>query len=192
MDEKLSKIPEDLPRPRDDGKSDHLLGMIMPNIILQQTIGNSISIQSIKNKLVILCFFPMMSISEKSLPLGWTDMPGARGCTPQNIEISKHVKDLKKFDALVLGISTQHIDELTKISSERKFLHSLISDNNLEFHKKLKIPAFYIDNKTMYKRMTLVVQDSKIIKVFYPIFPPDKHIFEIIEWLENNFTVQKN
>ena len=42
------------------------------------------------------------------------------------------------------------------------------------------------EDKTMYKRVTLIVKESKIIKVFYPIFPPDKHIFDILEWLKNN------
>jgi len=39
----------------------------------------------------------------------------------------------------------------------------------------------------MYKRLTLIVKESKVIKVFYPVFPPDKHIFDILEWLDDNY-----
>ncbi len=72
------------------------------------------------------------------------------------------------------------------MSSLRKLSQPLLSDSNLEFQEKLKIPTFQVENNTMYKRLTLIVKESKIIKVFYPVFPPDRHIFEILEWLENN------
>ena len=62
-----------------------------------------------------------MAVSEKNLPSGWNGIPGARGCTPQNITINEHIKDLQKYDASTFGISTQPIEELTKLSSLRKF-----------------------------------------------------------------------
>jgi len=186
MDEDLTKLPSDLPQPGNDGTSDHLFGMTIPSIILPSTKGNLFDVSKIDTHYMILYFFPMMSVTEKSLPSGWNDIPGARGCTPQNITINEHIRDLQKYDAMIFGISTQSIDELTKLSLLRKFSQPLISDSSLKFQKKLSIPTFHVGNKTMYKRMTLIVKESKIIKVFYPIFPPDKHIFEIIEWLENN------
>ena len=110
----------------------------------------------------------------------------SRGCTPQNITINEHKDDLLKYDATSVGISTQPIDELTKLSSLRKFSQPILSDNSLKFQENLNIPTFQVENKTMYKRLTLILKESKVIKVFYPVFPPDKHIFEILEWLENN------
>jgi hypothetical protein len=32
----------------------------------------------------------------------------------------------------------------------------------------------------MIKRITLVVRDGVIVKVFYPVFPPDKHPGEVL------------
>ena len=135
---------------------------------------------------MVLYFFPMMSLPEKSLPIGWNDIPGARGCTPQNITINDHIKDLEKYNAGIYGVSTQSIDELTELSSLRKLSRPLISDSSLKFQEKFQIPTFHIENMTFYKRLTLIVKDSRIVKVFYPVFPPDKHIFEILEWFENN------
>lgn len=186
MSEDLTKFPRDLPIPQDDGTTQHLLGMNMPEITLQSSTGYPLDVSKINHKFTILYFFPMMVATGENLPLAWNDIPGARGCTPQNIVISKHSKDLQKYDATVIGISTQSIDELRKLSVLRKLSQSLMSDNELKFQEKLNIPTFDVENKTMYKRLTLIVKDSKIIKVFYPVFPPDKHIFEIIEWLENN------
>ena len=186
MDENLAKLPEGLPQPKDDGASDHLLGMIVPSITLRSSIRDSLDVSKVKSKFVILYFFPMMAVPEKRLPSRWNDIEGARGCTPQNITINEHKDDLLKYDATSIGISTQPIDELTKLSSLRKFSQPILSDNSLKFQENLNIPTFQVENKTMYKRLTLILKASKVIKVFYPVFPPDKHIFEILEWLEND------
>jgi peroxiredoxin len=79
-------------------------------------------------------------------------------------------------------------DELSKLSLIRGFSQVILSDDRLKLQEKLNIPIFQVENKTMYKRLTLILKDSEIIKVFYPVFPPDKHIFEILEWLENYST----
>ena len=186
MNENLTKLPEGLPQPKDDGSSNHLLGMIVPSMTLQSSIGDSLDVSKVKSEFVVLYFVPMMAVSEERLPSGWNDIAGARGCTPQNITINEHKDDLLKYDAIPVGVSTQPIDELTELSSLRKFSQPILSDNSLKFQEKLNIPTFQVENKTMYKRLTLIVKESKIIKVFYPVFPPDKHIFEILEWLKND------
>jgi len=186
MNVDLTKPPYDLPQPIDDGSCDHLLGITIPNSILPSTKGNFLNICKIDTQFVILYFFPMMGILEKNIPSRWNSIPGARGCTPQNITVSEHIADLQDYDAIPIGVSTQPIDELSKISSIRNFSQIILSDIDLELQKKLSIPTFQFENKTMYKRLTLILKKSKIIEVFYPIFPPDKHIYEILKWLESN------
>jgi peroxiredoxin len=39
---------------------------------------------------------------------------------------------------------------------------------------------------TLVKRLTLVIARRHIEKVFYPIFPPDKHAAEVMEWLRSH------
>ena len=185
MNVDLTKLPYDLPQPIDDGSCNHLLGITISNSTLPSTKGDFLNICKIDTQFVILYFFPMIGISEKNIPSGWNSIPGARGCTPQNITISDHIDDLQDYDAIPIGVSTQPIDELSKISSIRGFSQIILSDNSLKLQQKLNIPTFQFENKTMYKRLTLILKKSKIIKVFYPVFPPDKHIFEILEWLKN-------
>ena len=185
MNTNLTKLPNNLPQPKDDGKSDHLVGMTIPSIILTSTKGK-IDFSKINTQYMVLYFFPMMAVSEKSLPSGWNKIPGARGCTPQNIIINEYIEKLQAYDVRVCGISTQSEDELTELSLLRKFSQLLISDNSLKFQEKIQIPTFHVENKTVYKRLTLIVKNFKIVKVFYPVFPPDRHIFEILEWFESN------
>ncbi len=187
MDEEFTKLPEGLPQPVDDGASDHLLGAAIPDMILPSTKNSILELSKIDSRYKILYFFSMIAIPGENVPSsGWNDIPGARGCTPQNISMSKHNSDLQKYDAISIGISTQSVNELTKVSSLRKFSQSLVSDRDLEFQETLSIPTFQFEGKMMYKRLTLIVWESRIVKVFYPIFPSDKHIFEILEWLEND------
>lgn len=180
----LTKLPQNLPRPIDDGSCDHLLGMTIPNSILPSTKGNFLNVCKIDTQFVMMYFFPMIGVLEKNIPLGWNNIPGARGCTPQNITINECIEDLRNYGVTPIGISTQPIDELSKISSMREFSQIILSDSSLEFQQKLGIPTFQVENKTMYKRITLILENSKIIKVFYPIFPPDKHILEVLKWLK--------
>ena len=186
MTEELTKLPSGLPQPEDDGACDHLLGKIMPMVSLSSTKGNSVDTCALDTNFVVLYFFPMMGgFFGQSLPAGWDNIPGARGCTPQNISINDHNDDLLGYGAVPIGISTQPIEELSKLSELRAFSQTLLSDEDLKFHKLLNIPTFQVENKVMYKRLTLILRKSKVIKVFYPVFPADKHIFEILEWLKN-------
>lgn len=185
MSEDFKTLPDNLPQPNDDGSANHLLGRQIPDIILPSTKNSFLDLSNIDKKYCVLYFFPMMLTSEKNLPVGWNEIPGARGCTPQNISFGDHSDDLQKYDAMAIGISSQPIYELEQLSSLRRLTQVLVSDTKLEFQKRLNVPTFDAEDKTVYKRLTLIVKNSKIIKVFYPVFPPDKHIFEILQWLEN-------
>ena len=139
--------------------------------------------------LVKICntvFFSYDGMPGKDLPSGWNEIPGARGCTPQNISFSENNDALENLDAVAIGVSSQSMYDLEQLSDIRKLSQQLVADSKLEFQEKLNVPTLEVEGKIMYKRITLIVKDSKIIKVFYPVFPPDEHIFEILDWLKRN------
>jgi peroxiredoxin len=71
--------------------------------------------------------------------------------------------------------------------SERLHLpFELLSDEELAFAKALGLPVFEAEGMTLLKRLTLVVNDGRIAKVFYPVFPPNENAEEVIEWLSQN------
>lgn len=35
----------------------------------------------------------------------------------------------------------------------------------------------------LIKRLTLVIRDGRIERVFYPVFPPDRHAEDVVDWL---------
>ena len=122
----------------------------------------------------------------KSLPMGWDHIPGARGCTPQTCSFRDHYDDLMKLNAIPIGLSTQSVEDLKEMTNRLKIPYDIISDANLHFANLIKLPTFKVDEKVFIKRLTLIIQSSIIIKVFYPVFPPDLHVKDVINWLENN------
>jgi peroxiredoxin len=44
---------------------------------------------------------------------------------------------------------------------------------------------FVAGGRTLIRRITLILASSRIVKVFYPVFPPDKHAAEVLGWLRN-------
>jgi len=55
-----------------------------------------------------------------------------------------------------------------------------------ELADELDLPTFTIEGDEYLKRLTLIVSEGRIEHVFYPIFPPDEHAKEVLEWIRNN------
>ena len=120
------------------------------------------------------------------LPNGWEQIPGARGCTPQSCAFRDHHQELSKLGVQVFGISTQSTESQINAAKRLHLPFELLSDHDLSFAKALKLPMFEIDEKQLIKRVTLIMNVGKIIKVFYPVFPPDRNANEVTRWLKNS------
>jgi peroxiredoxin len=59
----------------------------------------------------------------------------------------------------------------------------IISDEGFVLAEALSLPTFEFDGGRFYKRLALVVEEGVIVKVFYPVFPPDRNATEVLEWL---------
>ena len=60
----------------------------------------------------------------------------------------------------------------------------LLSDEGLVLVEALGLPTFEAEGMRLIKRLTLVIRDGQIEKVFYPVFPPNKNAEEVMEWLQ--------
>ena len=180
----LNELPANLPRPKDDGGARHLRGMRIPNLDLPSTSNRAVNLSRISAPRIVVYCYPMTGQPGKALPAGWDDIPGARGCTPETCGFRDHHKDLAKLHADVYGVSTQSTAYQQEMVKRLEVPFEVLSDEQMTFTRALNLPTFTVDGMTLIKRLTLIVRDKKIEKVFYPVFPPDKHAEEVIGWLK--------
>jgi len=176
-------LPPNLPVPTDDGACAHLTGMRMPAVELVSTKGRVVKLDELRKGRAIIYCYPMTGVPGKPLPEGWDMIPGARGCTPQSCGFRDHFEELKTLGAEVFGLSTQTSDYQLEMAQRLQLPFEVLSDAELKFCKALRLPTFEADGMTLVKRLTLVIRDGVIEKVFYPVFPPDQSAEQVVRWL---------
>ena len=140
----------------------------------------------------VLYIYPRTGVPGVELPPGWDDIPGARGCTPQSCGFRDHFAELKELGVdHVFGLSTQDTAYQREAAERLHLPFPMLSDAELKFARALKLPTFSAAGMTLLKRMALVVDDGVIVKVFYPVFPPDKNAAEVIAWLRSQADVHR-
>jgi peroxiredoxin len=185
MNTNLSDLPKDLPHPLDDGAASHLEGMALPKVALRATNGAGVDLAGIPGRVVIYAY-PMTGRPGISLPDGWDGIPGTRGCTPQSCAFRDHYSELKSLNTSVFGLSTQ-TTEYQKEARDRLHLpFELLSDSEHRLKQLLRLPTFAVVGMELYKRLTLVAENARIRKVFYPVFPPDQNADDVLAWLRQN------
>jgi peroxiredoxin len=175
-------LPTDLPVPVDDGAAAHLPGMALPDVALAATDGSDVSLARLAGRWVIYVY-PMTGRPGVALPDGWDGIPGARGCTPQSCAFRDHHAELRGLGTGVFGLSTQKTEYQREARDRLHLPFELLSDSALELKRALRLPTFAVAGLELYRRLTLIVEDGCIVKVFYPVFPPDRNAEDVLEWL---------
>ncbi len=179
----LTALPDNLPVPIDDGGADHLTGMRLPNLTLTATNEERITLDNVKGNLVIY-IYPMTGRPDRKLPDNWEQIPGARGCTPQSCSFRDHYAELQGLETAVYGLSCQSTEYQQEAKSRLHLPFQLLSDESLALKNSLNLPTMIVNDMELYKRLTLIIQDGIIQKVFYPVFPPAKNIDDVLAWLK--------
>ena len=174
--------------PQDDGAARHLAGITLPDIDLSATDATAINLSKLKGRSVVYVY-PRTGRPGQTLPTGWDDIPGARGCTPQSCSFRDHFAELKGLGVdRVYGLSTQDTAYQREAVERLHLPFALLSDEKLAFAKALKLPTFEVEGVTLLKRVTLIIHGGVIEHVFYPVFPPDSNAPAVINWLVERTT----
>jgi len=177
------KLPANLPVPVDDGAAKHLAGMPVPAITLMSTAGRRVNMAEIAHELTVIYCYPRTGAPGQPVPKNWDEIPGARGCTPESCSFRYHYQQLRNLKTQVFGLSTQTTEYQQEVVARLHLPFEVLSDADFTLTNALRLPTFEFDGVRLLKRLTLVLSGGKIEKVFYPVFPPDKHAQEVIAWL---------
>lgn len=184
-------LPDNLPVPIDDGQCAHLkVGTEFPvDILTRLPVTNNGSVDITSQPRTVIYFYPRTGKPDQKLPDGWNEIAGARGCTPESCGFRDHHQELQSLGANVYGCSTQSTEYQQEVVDRLKLPFDLLSDSNFELLKHLNLPYFTLpelNNVPLIKRLTIIIRNGAIDRVFYPIFPPDRHAQDVINWLKEN------
>lgn len=183
----LTVLPSNLPEPADDGAAQHLPGRAMPGLTLAATDGRDVELSALDSARTVIYLYPLTGRPDTDLPTGWNDIPGARGCTVQACDFRDHHAELRAAGAAgVFGLSSQPTDYQREVVARLALPFPMLSDPELSLAAALSLPTFEIEGSRLYKRLTLIVRRGIVEHVFYPVFPPDRHAAQVLDWLAEN------
>jgi len=163
-----TKIPE----PKLDVNLLHLNNFKISDIELNSTDNKIVNISKLK-EITVIYIYPMTGVPGKALPEGWDEIPGARGCTPQSCTFRDNFSKLKELGVKnIFGLSTQNTEYQKELADRLHLPYPILSDEKLEFAKKLKLPLFKVEGMDLIKRITLILKDNEIENIFikYSLF----------------------
>jgi peroxiredoxin len=180
LDVDWSKLPE----PQDDGAARHLEGALWPALALPATDGTSVELANLAGRVVVFAY-PMTGTPGGALPDGWDGIPGARGCTPHACAFRDAHDDLQAAGAdRIFGLSAQSTADQQDAAARLHLPFPLLSDAGGALARALRLPVMRVGSRVLLKRFALVVDDGVIVKVFYPVFPPDRNAADVYAWLD--------
>jgi peroxiredoxin (alkyl hydroperoxide reductase subunit C) len=176
-----------VPAPVDDGAARHLTGAVVPDVALAATDGSTVSLGKLMGRTVFFAYPRTGRPGQPSLAPDWDKVPGARGCTPQSCAFRDLHAELKAAGAAhVYGFSTQDTLYQQEAVERLHLPFPLLSDEKLGLVRALKLPTMQVAGHTLTARFALVIDDGRIVKVFYPVFPPDRNAADVLAWLKAN------
>jgi peroxiredoxin len=177
-------LPPNIPVPQDDGAAHHLAGVKLPDLALPATDGTIVNLSKLKGRTVVY-IYPRTGVPGIDTPPGWDQIPGARGCTPQSCSFRDHFAQLKALGvARIFGLSTQDTAFQREAAQRLHLPFAILSDEKLALARAINLPTFEVAGMILIKRMALVIDDGVVLKVFYPVFPPDRNAHDVVAWIQ--------
>ena len=160
---------------------DQLTEAELPDLVLPSSQG-AVNVRDFD----VLFVYPQTARPGRPLPPRWDEIPGARGCTPQSCGFRDHHAELAAFGVRVAGLSAQTLDDQLEFAERNGMPFPVISDEWLDLARDPGLPTFDVDGLTLYKRLALVAEQGRIVRVFYPVPSPERNAQDVLDWLVAN------
>lgn len=184
MRDNFYSLPTDLPVPEDDGACQHLVaGTPLPSLELTATSGQQVNLARLTQEPTVLFFYPRTGRPDEPAPVGWDEIAGARGCTPQTCGYRDHYAGFKELGYQVWGVSTQTSEYQRELVRRIQLPFEILSDAEFALTQEMRLPTFEFSGMRLLKRMAWICNQGRITRVFYPVFPPDQNAAMVLEWL---------
>lgn len=196
-------LPTGLPEPIDDGEARHLIRLRVPDLTLPAGEGQQVNLASLPGPTVVFAF-PRTGVPGQPPAKGhhgedWDDIPGARGCTPQNCGFRDRLAEFRAAGVEVYGLSTSTVEHQQEFRARQHIPYDLLSDSELRLTRAMPLPTFEFPVEsdgpgTLIRRLAWYSEPDhdgrqRIRKVWYPVFPPDRNAATVLDWLRRRSRV---
>jgi len=154
-----------------------LVGTRLPSLRLPATAGGGEVVDPTAGATVLFAY-PATG-APSPLPEGWSNVPGAAGCTLENRLFRDRQSEFSAAGVAVRGVSTQRPEEQRAFAALEGIPFPLLSDVSLELTAALRLPTVRVADTVRLRRAVLVIGvDGAIRAVRYPVLD----IPGAIEW----------
>lgn len=163
-----------------------LLSTPLPELELEWMPGEWLDIQALGSKpLVLYCHpgaEPDALALESQLGCGSEqELCGADAAECR--DFGEHSLQFASMGHRVIGVSSQGARAQMALATQEALPHIVLSDDRLELAQEMGLPTYEADGACLYERLTLIVRNGRVEKVFYPVPDPATHAAEVAEWL---------
>jgi thioredoxin-dependent peroxiredoxin len=148
-------------------------GKKAPAFKLKDQDGKSYSLKDFSGKKIVLYFYPKDNTS---------------GCTKEACSFRDSYSEIKKQNAVVIGISGDSETSHKKFADKNELQFTLLSDESKEILEKFEVwkeKSMYGKKYMGIERTTFIIDEGGIIKKIFHKVKVDKHIDEVLEALKN-------
>lgn len=158
----------------DEDRMHALVGTRIPDLRLPATVGDG----SVVDGPTVVFLYPATG-APSPLPDGWSDIPGAAGCTLENRLFRDKYASFQEAGVAVHGVSTQRPEEQREFAELEQIPFPLLSDAELQLAAGLRLPTVRAADQVRLRRSVLIVEsDRTVAAVRYPVLD----IHEAVEW----------
>lgn len=168
------------PAPTDDGGAAHLVpGLAVPDMALPATPGEAVNLGRRAGRAVVFVY-PWTGRAGLANPPDWDHIAGAHGSTPQAEGFAKLAPAFAQRGCAVFGLSSQDSVHHWELAQRLGLPFPLLSDAGFSFARALQLPTFQTGGVTYLRRLTLIVDNGRIIATHYPVHPPDRSAWDAL------------
>jgi peroxiredoxin len=165
------------------GILDHLRpGLPLPSVSLPATDGTEISLATLSGR-TLLIVYPWTGRPGWPDPPNWDNIQGAHGSTPELEGIRDRAAEFVELGVALYALSTQAADYQREMAQRLRLTFPVLSDVTWRFSRALHLPTFATGGENFLKRLTLFIDEGRIVHVFYSVREPARHAEEILAWL---------
>jgi peroxiredoxin len=155
----------------------------IPDLQLESSLGSRVSLSTLVQGNAVVFVYPATGVPGKDPAPDWDAIPGAVGCTVQNLGFKMLYENFNVLGWEVVGVSSQDSTEQSEFSRRNDIPFVLLSDRDFQLAEALRLPTFQAGGRTFLKRLAMIVERGVVKKVFHPVEIPADNAATILKWL---------